>query len=211
MFADAVGGLPSRRAASFRFRAVSCAPSKRTRSPNDDLIKVLVLHHDYEWKGTKEGVEIVNALKGKYPNVRLVLFGTREEKITYACDEYYYKLYGDDLARMFANCDIFLGPSWDEGLNFPPRWAMASGCAVVTYSNGSSEEYAFDGDTALVAERKNKIDLSKKLESLIVDAKLRQRIAKRGTEYVRKMPTWDALTDILENILMTSFSKNPPH
>ncbi|MEQ1814343.1 MAG: hypothetical protein ABL860_07840, partial [Candidatus Nitrotoga sp.] len=40
--------------------AVDCEqfhPNKRTRSPDDGVTKVLVLHHDYEWKGTKEGVE----------------------------------------------------------------------------------------------------------------------------------------------------------
>jgi glycosyltransferase involved in cell wall biosynthesis len=184
--------------------AVDCSqfhPSNRTRNTDDDVIKILVLHHDYVWKGTREGVQAVKTLQIKYPKVKLVLFGTREKKIEYTCDEYYFKLHGDSLARLFANTDIFVGSSWDEGLNFPPRWAMASGCAVVTYSNGSSDDYAFDGQTALVAERKNTEDLVRKLELLVVDVALRKQLAKQGMEYVRNMPTWEALTDILEDIV----------
>jgi len=81
---------------------------------------------------------------------------------------------------------------------------MASGCALVTYDNGSSRDYAFDGKTALVAKRKDVRDLSKKLEEVIVDPELRKTIAKNGLDYVRKMPPWEQLTDKLENILKDS-------
>ncbi len=184
------------------FNAVDCDLfHPRTEPRSDKDIRILVLHHDYEWKGTKEGVEIVQNLKKKYPQIKLILFGTREKKIDYSCDEYHYNMFGEKLAELFRNVDIFLGPSWDEGLTFPPRWAMASGCALVTYDNGSSRDYAFDGDTALVAQRKNKEELSHKLEQVVIDEALRRKISQNGLNYVQSMPTWDELTDKLENIL----------
>lgn len=190
------------------FNAVDCNlfhPRDKKRPDND--IRIMLLHHDYEWKGTKEGVEIAQNLKKKYPNIKLILFGTRQEKIDYPCDEYHYNMFNEKLAELFRGIDIFLGSSWDEGLTFPPRWAMASGCALVTYDNGSSQDYAFEGETALVARRKDTQDLSQKLEKLIVDPDLRKRIAQNGLEYVRKMPTWDELTDKLEAIFKKELSR----
>ncbi len=43
-------------------------PKHRTRKQHEQTIRVLVLCHDYEWKGTKEGVQIVNELKKEFPN-----------------------------------------------------------------------------------------------------------------------------------------------
>ena len=85
---------------------------------------------------------------------------------------------------------------------------MASGCALVTYDNGSSRDYAFDGKTALVAKRKDVRDLSKKLEELIVNPELRKTVAKNGLDYVRKMPSWEQLTDKMEEIFKKAIEKN---
>jgi len=190
------------------FNAIDCIlfhPRSEKRPDND--IRILLLCHDFAWKGTKEGVEIVQNLKKKYPNIKLILFGTREGKIEYAYDEYHFNLFREKLAELFRSCDIFLGPSWYEGLNLPPRWAMASSCAVVTYDNGSSRDYAFDGETALVAERKNKNELSRKLEELINNQALREKIARQGLEYVRKMPTGEELAIKLETIFIKALNE----
>lgn len=192
------------------FNAIDCNlfnPNKRDREPNDKDIKVLMLHHDYEWKGAKEGVEIVQNLKKKHPNVKLVLFGTRQGEIGYPCDEYHYNVFGENLAKLFANSDIFLGPSIDDSRPLPHRWAMASGCALVIYDNVSVGDYAFDGENALVAEKGNKDDLLSKVEELIKNPEMRNIIAQNALESVRKFPTWNESTDKLENILKNSVSK----
>ncbi|MGD0976847.1 MAG: glycosyltransferase family 4 protein [Minisyncoccia bacterium] len=185
------------------FNAIDCNlfnPNKRDREPNDKYVKVLILHHDYKWKGTKEGVEIVQNLKRKYPELKLILFGTRQGKIDYFCDEYHYNVFGENLAKLFANSDIFLGPSIDDSRPLPHRWAMASGSALSIYDNVSTDDYVLNGTTALIAEKGNKENLSAKLEQLITDPDLRKKIAGNALEYVRQLPTWAELTDKLENI-----------
>lgn len=192
------------------FNAIDCNvfnPNKRDREPSDKDIRVLMLHHDYEWKGTKDGVEIIQNLKEKHPNVKLVLFGTRQGEINYPCDEYHYNVFGENLAKLFANSDIFLGPSIDDSRPLPHRWAMASGSALAIYDNVSADDYAFDGKNAMVAEKKNKEDLSKKLEELITNPELRIKIAQNALEYVRELPTWSELTDKLENIFKREVNK----
>jgi hypothetical protein len=164
-------------------------------------VNILLLCHDYEWKGTKEGVEIVNDLKKKYPNIKLWLFGSRQKETTFDCDRYYYGLFRENLAELYAKSDIFLCTSWDEGFGLPSLEAMACKCAVATYDNGGSRDFAFDGQTALVAKRKDKEELKNKLELLIKDKELRDKIAEGAYQFVQKMPTWEQQADKLEKIL----------
>jgi len=167
-------------------------------------IRILLLDHDYEWKGTKEGVEIVNELKEKYQNAKLILFGARRKEPPYKYDEYYYNLPQNKLAWLYSNSDIYLCPSWDEGSGLPSMEAMACKCALVTYDNGGSRDYAFDGKTAMVAERRNVEMLKAKLEELIRNPELRKKIAEDGYRQIMSMPTWEEQTTKLEKILQNA-------
>jgi glycosyltransferase involved in cell wall biosynthesis len=169
--------------------------------PADGLIRILLLHHTYEWKGTKEGVEIVEAIKKTYPNVRLMLFGSRKKEVDFPCDEYYFNVPQSDLANIYSHADIFLCPSWDEGYGLPSLEAMACKTAVVTYDNGGSRDFAFHEKTALVAPRRDTKRLAVELERLVKDSSLRERIAEEGYTYVLTMPTWEEQTTKLESML----------
>ena len=183
--------------------------TKQPRTKSPDEIRILMLHHTYAWKGTKEGVAIVQELKKHYPNVKLILFGARKPNVgEIPHDEYYYNLPQEKLAWLYSNSDIFLCPSWDEGFTLPSVEAMACGCALVTYGTGSARHYAFDGKTAMVAERLNQEDLYRKTELLVKDANLRSKIAQGGYEFVQKMATWEDRARELESIFKKELNKN---
>lgn len=166
---------------------------------NLDSIRILMLQHTYQWKGVKEGVEIVSELKNKYPNIKLIMYGARQDRAE--CDEYHFQPIGKEVAKIHASCDIFLCPSWDEGFGLPSLEAMACGCVLVTYDNGGSRDYAFDHLTALVAKRKDVQDLKNKLELAIIDKKLRQDIINNAQSFVKNMPSWLEQAKKLEYIL----------
>lgn len=175
---------------------------KLPRSINDGTVRILLLHHTYEWKGTAEGARIINELKGQYPNVRLILFGVRkQEGIDFPYDEYHYNVPQEKLSELYSNADIYLCPSWDEGFGLPSIEAMACGAALVTYDNGGSRDYAFHEKTALVAKRRDVADLQQQVERLIEDADLRTKISQEGREYVLQMAGWEDRTRELERIL----------
>ncbi len=173
-----------------------------------DKIRILLVCHDYDWKGTKEGVEIVQRFKVKYPYIELVLYGSRRKNINFPCDEYHYNPSRFELPRLYAGCDIYLCTSWDEGLGLPSMETMACRCALVTYDTGGSRDFAIDGRTALVAPRRNIEALSQKLEMLIVDKKLRDRIAGNGRDFMRAMPTLNEQTHALESIFLRELKKH---
>jgi glycosyltransferase involved in cell wall biosynthesis len=82
----------------------------------------------------------------------------------------------------------------------PPMEAMACGAALVTYDNGGCRDYARDGDTALVAPRRDVGALAAQLERLATDATLRARIAAAGTAYVTTAFDWDRAVARLERL-----------
>src|SRR5262249_21932639 len=43
----------------------------------DDQLRVLMLHHEYEWKGVADGLEAVARARAAHPALRLVGFGVK--------------------------------------------------------------------------------------------------------------------------------------
>ena len=162
--------------------------------------RVLMLHHDYAWKGTADGFESVARVKRRVPGLHLVGFGVTAPKGPAGYDEFHADPPQDKLAALYSGCEIYLCPSWDEGLGMPPMEAMACGAALVTYDNGGCRDYALDGATALVARRRDVGDLAAKLERLAADAGLRARIATAGSAFIRDTFDWRRAVSRMEEI-----------
>jgi glycosyltransferase involved in cell wall biosynthesis len=152
--------------------------------------RVLMLHHDYAWKGTADGFETVARVKRRVPGLYLVGFGLSAPRGPAGYDEFHVDPPQDALAALYSGCEIYLCPSWDEGLGMPPMEAMACGAALVTYDNGGCRDYALDDQTALVARRRDVDDLAAKLERLAADGALRARIAEAGSTFIRNTFDW---------------------
>jgi len=163
--------------------------------------RVLMLHHEYAWKGTADGFEAVARVKARHPQLHLVGFGVTAPRASSAYDEFHANPPQGRLASLYSGCEIYLCPSWDEGLGMPPMEAMACGVALVTYDNGGCRDYARDGETALVARRRDVTDLAAKLERLASDPDLRSRIAATGSAFVRNAFEWGRAVRRMEEIL----------
>jgi glycosyltransferase involved in cell wall biosynthesis len=168
---------------------------------SDDALRVLMLHHDYAWKGVREGLEAIAAVKVRHPEVLLVGFGVKRPREALPYDEFHENLPQDRLAWLYSRCPIYLCPSWDEGLGMPPMEAMACGAALVTFDTGGSRDYAMDGETALVAPRRDVAALAACLERVVEDSALRERIAGQGQAFVTSRFDWDRATARLEDII----------
>jgi glycosyltransferase involved in cell wall biosynthesis len=175
-------------------------PVESARS--DDALRVLMLHHDYPWKGVREGLEAVAAVKVRHPEVILVGFGVKRPRGALPYDEFHENPPQGRLAWLYSRCPIYLCPSWDEGLGMPPMEAMVCGAALVTFDNGGCREYALDGETALVAPRRDVAALAQALEHMVADAGLRERLARQGQAFVTSRFDWDRATEKLAGILV---------
>ena len=168
---------------------------------DDDRLRVLMLQHEYEWKGVADGMEALGRVKPRHPDVRLVGFGLKSPSRELPYDEYFENLPQARLAWLYSRCPIYCCPSWDEGLGMPPMEAMACGAALCTYDNGGCRDYAIDGQTALVAPRRDVGALARALSLLVEDGDLRERLARQGREFVTTRFTWEGATARLEALL----------
>ena len=161
--------------------------------------RVLMLHHSYAWKGVGDGLDAVARVRRRVP-LHLVGFGLKPPAGRIAYDEFHADPPQRDLARLYSGADIYLCPSWDEGLGMPSMEAMACGAALVTYDNGGSRDYARDNDTALVAKRRDVAHLAAKLERLVRDDAYRAKIAARGCGFVTGAFDWDRAVQGMETM-----------
>jgi len=181
---------------------VDAALFSRLETPADDgPVRVLMLHHEYVWKGVADGLEAVSRVKVRHPELKLVGFGLKRPRVILPYDEFYENLPQQRLAWLYSRCPIYLCPSWDEGLGMPAMEAMACGGALVTYDNGGCRDYALDGQTALVARRRDLADLAEKLERLVSDPALREKIAREGMAFIRRAFDWERAVIRMEEIL----------
>jgi glycosyltransferase involved in cell wall biosynthesis len=164
--------------------------------------RVLMLHHEYAWKGVAEGHAAVARARKRVPSLVLVGFGVRPPRGGAGYDEFHANPPQSALAALYSGCDIYLCPSWDEGLGMPSMEAMACGAALVTFDNGGSRDYARDDQTALVAPRGDGYALAEKLALAAEDSSLRERIAAAGSAFVTTSFSWEAAVTRMEALFM---------
>jgi glycosyltransferase involved in cell wall biosynthesis len=105
----------------------------------------------------------------------------------------------EELAQLYSDSDVQVTFSLAESFPLPPLEAMACGTAVITTPYGT-EDYAFDGQNALIVEPNNVDMLSEKIESLLTDPGLREKIAKNGLITAKKF-TYETQAKKLEGYL----------
>lgn len=163
--------------------------------------RVLMLHHEYAWKGVADGLEAVARARRAGGTIFLVGFGVKAPRGAIPYDEFHENCPQRELAALYSGADIYLCPSWDEGLGMPSMEAMACGAALVTYDNGGCRDYARDGETALVAPRRDVSGLAERLAALARDGARRARIASAGQALVTTAFDWDRAVARLEAVL----------
>jgi glycosyltransferase involved in cell wall biosynthesis len=97
--------------------------------------------------------------------------------------------------EIYNTASLFLQPSRREGFGLCAVESMACGCALVTTANGGSDDYAFDGETALITAPMAG-DMADALERLVRDDPLRTRLAHEGMRYVERF-RWPTSADRL--------------
>jgi glycosyltransferase involved in cell wall biosynthesis len=167
----------------------------------DGRLRILMLHHRYAWKGVPDGLAAVSRVRREHPDIALVGFGVTRPPAPSPYDEFFADPPQERLAWLYSRCEIYLCPSWDEGLGMPSMEAMACGAALCTYDNGGSREYAIDGATALVAPRRDVDGLADALARLVADAALRERLARDGRTLISTRFGWERASAQLEALL----------
>ena len=114
-------------------------------------VRVAMNFDPHPVKGSQSGLDAHRA-RGRRLAIQGTVFGTRSpdgllaEGLDFVASPDRVSMVED----IYNTSSIFLQPSRREGFGMCAVEAMACGCALVTTANGGSDDYAVDGETALV-------------------------------------------------------------
>jgi tetratricopeptide (TPR) repeat protein len=129
--------------------------------------------------------------------VELIMFGLISPPLTDFPYTYYYKPPREKLSEIYSSCDVFMATTWFEGCPMSPLEAMACKTPVVTPNSLGVMEYARDGKTVLLTERRNPAKLAEGVIKLLKDTSLRKKIMEGGY-IISKEFTWERMVKELE-------------
>lgn len=168
-------------------------------------INILFLGRLEERKGLIYLLEAYKNLQEKHDNLRLIIVGDgplREEGESYAKENNLKEIYwegaqsGEVVPRYFASCDIYCSPAiFGESFGIVLLEAMALGKPICGFSNiGYAELLKGTKGEEFLAEPKDVLSLTAKLEKLIKDENLRKEMGEWGLEEVKKY-SWEKVAD----------------
>jgi len=153
-------------------------------------------------KGQRHLVEALGAIRGKFPQARLLLTGEGETLGEIKGLVQRLNLRGSvilpgfqtHMREFYAGLDAFLFPSEFEGLGTALQAAMAYGLPVVSTVRGALGEVVEDGRTAIVAEPTAE-QFAVAMERLLLDRQLREKLGEAGREEIKKRFSADRMVE----------------
>jgi len=149
-------------------------------------------------KGFNYVIDAVHLLREKYPNIHVTIAGGEGDAGVELKKQVEDLKLGDvitftghynfeEIAPRYQQADIFVFPSLNEGMSNNMLEAMASGLPIVMTPTGGAEELVEDGTNGFLVKFKNADDIADKIEKLITDPAMVERMGKRSREIAETM------------------------
>lgn len=138
---------------------------------------ILFLARIEKYKGVYIAIETFRILKKRFPNLKLSIVGTGSEleSVIKMIDQFklsdiYVKgfLYGKALAQEYIDADIYLFPSFNEGLPATILEAMAFGLPIISSNVGGHRDF-FNASMGKIVRSFNPSDYAAAIEDYIQD------------------------------------------
>jgi glycosyltransferase involved in cell wall biosynthesis len=170
-----------------------------TRTPLDRPPHVAFLAMDTPVKGLVDAVEVVRRVQRVRADARFIAFGGgARPRALPDFVEYVRAASGRNLVeRVYERASVFLCTSRSEGFGFPSLEAMACGAALVSTRNGGVDEFATDGESAVLRDVGDVDALADAVLALLTDSRCRADIAAAGMRRAARF-TWAASVDAFE-------------
>lgn len=109
-------------------------------------------------------------------------------------------IYGDKKTKVFINSDIFILPSYSEGLPITMLEAMAAGLPIIATAVGSVPEAIEDGKNGFLIKTGDYKALAEKILILAKDKKLRRKMALNNINKIRNRYDLTVVMEKLDNL-----------
>ena len=175
---------------------------------SDGKLNILFTGRIEKRKGLIYLIQAYKLLKKKYPGIRLIVVGRgpllkhhRKYIIKHRIHGIHFEGFvpAEILPRYFATADIFCSPAlFGESFGIVLLEAMAAGKPVVAFDISGYRDVVDNNVNGLLAKPKDIRDLALKLEKLVKNMKLRERLGCNGVKKTRDF-TWKKIA--AKNIL----------
>lgn len=167
------------------------------------------LFHHAAFKDVPSSIAAVKALQKLRPEVRLISFGGNRPRFGELPPgtEFHFRPTQEQIAAIYARCDVWLSTSTTEGFNLPPLEAMASGCPVVCSSTGRPLEIVENGVNGYLVEPKDVDGFTDALARIIsLDHEAWEKMSDAAARTVAH-PTWTDSSTLFEAALVKSMGR----
>ncbi len=106
---------------------------------------------------------------------------------------------GNELAEVYASCDIFVFPSVTETYGNVVLEAMAAGLPVIASMKGGVKENLINGYNGFEAEANQYNDYAEKIERLLLDDELRRSLGANAREHALKYTWSNIFNNLMQN------------
>lgn len=170
------------------FAAAPTAPA------SDGCVRLLFVGAMGRLKGERDLIEAVRRAAGRAPGLRLLMLGHGGESVKTLCEERGVWPRVEQLgpvpmserAAFYRRADIFVLPSYGEGLPMSVIEALAAGLPVIATGVGGIPELVNDGAEGLLIAAGDVEALAGCIVRLANDAALRREMGARGRERARE-------------------------
>lgn len=170
--------------------------------PREEKIKqsemtsiTIIGSEEFKFKNIEAILQVIRKLKERYPiQLNWVTQTKPERNKEEAIINPEQKRIGDIL----RNTDIYICNSEYESFGLPTLETMTCGATVITTDTGGMRDFVQDGKNALVIQKNDNKDMEEKIELLIKDNKLRQKLAEEGIKTAQRFQWENSIEKIEE-------------
>jgi glycosyltransferase involved in cell wall biosynthesis len=176
---------------------LSPEPGRRSLGVSADTPLIVSIARLFDWKGHRQLIQALPAVKRVLPNVKLAIVGadypegadTTRQLQQLACElgvgsDTIFTGQRSDIPALLAASDVFALPSFEEPFGLVFTEAMAMKRPVVGLSNGGTPEVVEHGKSGLLSAPGDTSALAQNLSSLLCDRALRLRFGAHGRSLV---------------------------
>lgn len=143
------------------------------------------------------GIHVYVVGDGNYRNEleKLVREYNLSEKVSFTGE-----LASDGIMSIMKKCDVFVNPSYSEGLPTSVLEAAAAGLPVIAADVGGTRDIITDGISGLLYQAHDIDDLTAKLRRVLSNKVLRTQMSEKLRHWVVETFSWEKVTQTYEDI-----------
>ncbi len=162
-------------------------------------------------KGADIMLRVLDRLRDRFPDLRVISFGSKIPKSTANFDsriEFSHSPEQNKIRDLYAQCDVWLSASTSEGFNLPAMEAMACRTPVVSTKTGWPEEAIIDAVNGYLADADDVEKLVEGATAILSLANDAWRKMSSNSFKTVEDCSWDASTELFEKALLSACSRS---